>query len=74
MSNYSWNWLGPTGKSILAGLVAIYRLPILLLCQEAPEAQLVRVSEYSEGPGFNHQLGPVFFRDFFTLRKLNIIS
>ena len=34
----------------------------MLLCQGAPVAQLVNASDwYSEDPGFNPQLGPVFF-------------
>ena len=33
----------------------------MLLCQGAPVAQLVNASDwYSEDPGFNPQLGPVF--------------
>ena len=37
----------------------------------APVAQLVRASDkYSEGPGFNPQLGPVFSGFLYPLRKL----
>ena len=52
-----------------------YKACLLLLCQGAPVAQLVRASDwYSEGPGFNPQLGPGFFFFLYSLRKLIILK
>ena len=41
----------------------------------APVAQLVRASDkYSEGPGFNPQLGPDFSGFLYSLRKLSSLE
>ncbi len=55
--------------SATSGFSGYIELAYYSSAKGAPVAQLVRVSDYySEGPGFNPQLGPIFW-DFFTLSE-----
>ena len=61
--------------SATSGFSGYRKLAYCSSAKKAPVAQLVRASDYySEGPGFNPQLGPDFSGFLYSLRKLSSLE